>query len=95
MNKYELMIMVKSQSPQDEKEAVFKQTTEAVAKSGGKIVNSQVWLDKQKLTYTIHKCKEATFYLIKFESAANVIEKVKQIIRLNEDIMRYAFIRME
>jgi ribosomal protein S6 len=95
MNKYELMILVKSQSHQEEKEAVFKQSTEAVTKCGGKIVNSQIWLDKQKLTYTINKCKEATFYLIKFEAAGSAIEKIKEIVRLNEDIVRFAFARME
>ncbi len=95
MNKYELVVLVKSQSSQEEREAIFKQATDMVSKCGGKITNSQVWLEKQRLTFTIKKVKEATFYLIKFESPANTIDKMKQLIRLNEDVLRFVFIKVE
>lgn len=95
MNKYELMVLVKAQSPQEEKETIFKQAAEAVAKGGGKVINSQVWLEKHRLAFSIKKCIEATYYLIKFESIGSAIEKIKQTVRLNEGVLRYVIIKTE
>ena len=94
-NKYELMVLVKAQLPQEEKETIFKQATEAVTKSGGKIVNSQVWQEKQKLYISIKKCREGTFHLTKFESPPDSVDKIRQTIRLNDGILRYLVTRVE
>jgi len=94
-NKYELMVLVKAQLPQEEKETIFKQTADAVAKSGGKIINSQVWQEKQKLSFSIKKCREATFHLTKFEGPPDGIDKIRQIIRVNDGILRYLVSRIE
>ena len=95
MDKYELMVLVKAQSPQEEKDSIFKQTTEAVTKNGGKVVSNQVWLEKHKLAFSIQKCWEATFYLIKFDAATSVIDKIRQTIRLNEGVLRYLITKAE
>lgn len=95
MDKYELMVLVKGQSPQEEKDAIYKQTTEAITKNGGKVVSNQVWLEKHKLAFSIQKCWEATFYLIKFDAATSAIEKMRQAIRLNEGVLRYLITRIE
>ncbi len=95
MNKYELMSLVKAQLTAEEKETIFKQATEAVTKNGGKIINSQVWLEKHRLAFSIKKCKEATYHLIKFEAAGNAIEKIKQIVRLNEEILRFFIVKAQ
>ena len=93
MNKYELMVIVDAQIPADQKDQVFKQTLEAVTKGGGKVTNNQVWLDKHKMAFQIKKCREATYSLVKFESAADVIDRIKQTLRLNEKILRFSVIR--
>ena len=95
MNKYELVILVKAQASQEEKDAAVKQASDAVAKSGGKVINSQMWLEKHKLAFDIKKCIEATFYLIKFESLTDAIEKIRQILRNNEGILRYLVTKAE
>ncbi len=95
MNKYELVVLVKSQITNDEKEGIFKVATEAVTKSGGKVINAQVWLEKQKLAFDIKKCWEATYYLVKFESLTKAIEKIRQTVRLNEDVLRFAIIKVD
>lgn len=89
MNKYEMMLIVKSQMTQEEKDTVCKQVSESVNKHGGKVVNTQMWLDKHRLTFTINKASEGTYYLMKFESPGASIEKIKEASRLNEDILRF------
>ncbi len=95
MNKYELVVIVDSQKPQDVKETVFKQASEAVSKGGGKVINGQVWFEKQKFTYRIKKSLEGTYYLIKFESLGSLIEKLKKTLHLNEEILRFLITRVE
>ena len=95
MNKYELMSIVNSHLTPDEKDSIYKQATDCVIKGGGKVINAQVWLDKHKLTFTIKKCSEATFYLINFEAAAAALSSIRDLLRLNENVLRFLMIRNE
>lgn len=94
-NKYELMVLVKAQLSQEEKDNIIKQATETVTKSGGKILNSQVWQEKQKLHYSIKKCREATFHLTKFEGPSDMLEKIRQSMRLHDGILRHLVTRVD
>ena len=93
MIKYELMSIVNSHLTNDEKESIFKQATECIIKGGGKIINAQVWLDKHKLAFAIKRCTEATYYLINFEAAGNVLTSIRELLRLNENILRFLIIK--
>jgi len=93
--KYDLMIMVKAQLSQSEKESLFKQAEAAVTKGEGKINQSKIWIDKHMLDFKIQKCSEVTYYLIEFESTPGAVEKIKQTLKLNEDILRFMIVNME
>ena len=95
MNKYELMSIVNSHLTPEEKDSIYKQATDCVIKGGGKVINAQIWLDKHKLAFAIKKCSEATFYLINFESAATALLNIRDLLRLNESILRYLIIKNE
>lgn len=92
MSKYDLMVIVDAQKPQDQKETIFKQVTDAVTKAGGKVINAHVWLEKHKFSFKIKRCLEGTYYLVKFEGPTAIIERAKQLLRINDDILRYAVI---
>ncbi len=93
MNKYELMIIVDAQKVQAEKEEIYKQTTDAVIKGGAKVLSAQVWLEKQKFFFNIKKRAEGTYYLVNFEGAASCVAKMKELLRLNEGILRFLIIK--
>ena len=95
MNKYEIMIIVKAQLAADGREAVCKQVSDSIAKNGGKVVNSQLWLDKHRFASMIKKSSEGAYYLIKFENPSTSVDKIKQAARLNEDILRFAITKSE
>jgi len=95
MSKYDLMIIIDAQRPQDQKDTIYKQATDAVTKAGGKVTNAHVWLEKQKISFKLKRCLEGTYYLVKFEGPTSIIEKAKTTLRLNDDILRYAFIKTE
>ena len=89
MNKYELVVIIDAQKAQPEKEEIYKQLTDAVVKADSKVTGSQVWFDRQKFVFNIKKKSEGTYYLVNFESAAGSLPKIKEFLRLNENILRY------
>lgn len=95
VRKYELVVIVDAKLTNETKETVRKDVADAITKNGGKVINSQVWLEKHKMTFEIKKCDEGTYYIINFEGVNDTIEKVKPGLKLNEKILRFAFIKAE
>src|SRR3989338_8060534 len=95
MRKYELMVIVDAKLGQEEKDRIYKEAVDTISSNGGKIINSQVWLEKHRLTFEIKKCKEGTYYLINFEGDGSVNEKIRSLLTLNERILRFSFAKVE
>ena len=93
--KYELVVIVDAKLTNEMKEAVRKEVTDTINKRGGKVINSQVWLEKHKLTFQIKKCNEGTYYLINFEGKSEIVQKIRPILKLNEKILRFDIIKPE
>lgn len=95
LRKYELMIIVDAKLANEEKETARREATEIVTKAGGNIINSQVWLEKQKFSFAIKKCTEGTYYLINFEGEGAVIGPIRSDLRLNERILRFTVMKVD
>lgn len=93
MNKYELALVVDAALPQEQKESIVKETADAIAKTGGKLINSQVWIDKHKFSFRMNKCWEGTYYLLNVESPAASISPLQRNLRVNERILRFLITR--
>ncbi|OGX28640.1 MAG: 30S ribosomal protein S6 [Omnitrophica WOR_2 bacterium RIFCSPHIGHO2_01_FULL_52_10] len=89
LRKYELMIVVDAKLANEERETVRREATEIVTKADGKVLNSQVWLEKQKFSFSIKKCAEGTYYLINFEGEGAAIAPIRSNLKLNERILRF------
>ncbi len=93
IKKYELIAIVDAKLSNEEKEGIRKEAVDIVVKGGGKVINSQVWLEKHKLTFRIKKCGDGTYYLVNFEADNQTAEKIRSNLRLNEKILRYAVLK--
>ena len=93
--KYELVMIVDAKLTNEAKESIRKGVTDVISKHGGKVINSQVWLEKHKFTFQIKKCSEGTYYVINFEGRTEIINKIRPSLKLNEKILRFDFIRLE
>ncbi len=93
MNKYELVLIVDAQRNAGEKENIIKEVAETVGKAGAKVINSQVWIEKHKFSFKIKRCAEGTYYLMIFESKADGVVKVRQDLKLNEGVLRFAIMK--
>ena len=89
--KYELVVIFDAKLTNETKDAARKEVAELVEKNGGKVINSQVWLEKHKLTFEIKKCTEGTYYIFNVEGENEMVEKMQPNLKLNEKILRFIF----
>ena len=95
ISKYELMMILDAKLTQEEKDAIIKEVVDTIQKSGGKVINSQVWMEKHKLAFRIKKRTEGVYYLINFESEGLSAPKIHSLLRLNERILRFTILNVE
>ena len=95
LRKYEMVFILDSRLSEDERQSILKEVSDAVTKNGAKIINNQVWLDKQKMAFTISKCQEGAYYLMNFEAEGAAIEKIRSLLRINERVLRFLIAKVE
>jgi small subunit ribosomal protein S6 len=93
LKKYEVVLIVDALLSSEEKDNICKNTAEAVNKIGGKVINSHVWLEKQKFTFDIKKKKEGTYYLVNIEMPSGLVAKLRTALKLNESILRFEVVK--
>jgi len=95
MNKYEAMIIVKPELPEEEKKTLFNQISEAVVKVKGTVATAAVWSERRKMCFPIKKLQEGIYYLVNFSAPTSAIPELNNIYKLNENILRVLIIRLE
>ena len=95
LDKYELVLIVDAGLSETDKAGICKESVDAVNELGGKVINSQVWLEKNKLTFDIKKKKEGTYYLINLEIDRALVAKLRRVLTLKENILRFEVIKIE
>ncbi len=93
MNKYELVLIVDAQRPAGEKEKIVQEAGDAVTKAGGHVINSQIWLEKQKFSFKIKHSVEGTYYMVNIESSATAVASIRQDLKAHDGILRFAIIK--
>ena len=95
ISKYEIMMILDAKVAQEEKDSIIKEVVDTIQKSGGKVINNQVWMEKHKLTFRIKKRTEGTYHLTNFESEGPNLIKIQTVLRLNERVLRFIIINVE
>jgi len=95
MNKYEAMLIVRPDLSDEDKKVLFKQIDDAVVKHSGSISQSSVWAERRKLYFPIKKFQEGIYYLVAFSAPAQAVKELRGIYKLNENILRVLFTRMD
>jgi small subunit ribosomal protein S6 len=95
MNKYEFVYIIDAHAAQSSKDEITKQVADAAAKAEVKIVNSQIWLEKHRMSFPINKILEGTYYMLNLEAKSAAINKMQGILRINDQILRFLTIRQE
>lgn len=95
MNKYEAMFIIKPDLSEEDKQGVFTQIGDIIAKNSGSVTQAQIWAERRKLAFPIKKYYEGLYYLLNFDAPTDSITQIKYLYKVNEDILRVLITAVE
>jgi small subunit ribosomal protein S6 len=87
------MFIIKPDLPEEERKNLFSQINEAVSKHKGNVANAAIWAEKRKLLFPIKKHREGLYYLVDFMLPPAAVGELRQVYKLNENILRVLITR--
>ena len=72
MRRYELMVVLRPDVPDDRTQALIDRTTRGIATAGGQIVKVAPW-GRRRLAYPIDRHREGSYHIVIFEAPAESI----------------------
>jgi ribosomal protein S6 len=91
--KYEIIIILDAKLTGEQKSSILQSAIDSIEKNELKVLDSQVWLEKQKFAFPIKKQHEGTYYLINVEGTGSKNKLLRDDFRLNENILRFSMTR--
>jgi small subunit ribosomal protein S6 len=94
MRRYELMLVLRPDLPDDKVQASLERTARAIAAGGGQIVKQAPW-GRRRLAYPIDHHREGSYYVILFEAPATAIAELERGLLISEEVLRHLVTRVE
>jgi small subunit ribosomal protein S6 len=94
MRRYELMLVLRPDVPDDRSQAVIDRTTRQVVAGGGQIVKVAPW-GRRRLAYPIDRHREGSYHIIVFESPSDGIAEIERGLLITEEVLRHLVTRIE
>ena len=92
MRRYELMLVLRPDAPDDKASAVIDRTTRYLVASGGQIVKVAPW-GRRRLAYPIDRHREGSYHIVVFEAPAEAILELERSLQITEEVLRYLVTR--
>ncbi len=94
MRRYELMLVLRPDAPDDRSQALIDRTTRQIVAGGGQIVKVAPW-GRRRLAYPIERQREGSYYIVVFESPADGIAELERSLLITEEVLRHLVVRKE
>lgn len=94
MRRYELMLIIRPDAPDDRSQAIIDRTTRQIVAGGGQIVKVAPW-GRRRLAYQIDSHREGSYFIIVFESPPEGISELERGLLITEEVLRHLVTRKE
>ena len=94
MRRYELMLVLRPDVPDDRSQAVIDRTTRQLVASGGQIVKVAPW-GRRRLAYPIDRYREGSYHIVVFEAPAPALGEMERSLLITEEVLRHLVTRIE
>jgi small subunit ribosomal protein S6 len=94
MRRYELMLVLRPDLPDDRSQAVLDRTTRAITGAGGQLVKVAPW-GRRRLAYPIERYREGSYHIVLFEAPSDAIIELERGILITEEVLRHLVTRVE
>lgn len=92
MRRYELMLVLRPDAPDERAAAVIDRTTRHVVASGGQIIKVAPW-GRRRLAYPIDRYRDGSYHIVVFEAPAEAIVELERSLQITEDVLRHLVTR--
>jgi small subunit ribosomal protein S6 len=94
MRRYELMLVLRPDAPDERISAIIDRTTRQIATDGGQIVKVAPW-GRRRLAYPIERYREGSYHIVVFEAPAESIAELERGLLITEEVLRHLVVRQE
>jgi small subunit ribosomal protein S6 len=94
MRRYELMLVVRPDTPEDRVSAILERITRSVADADGQIVKVSPW-GRRRLAYPIGQYREGSYHIVVFDGRSDFVAEVEHSLNITEEVMRHLVTRVE
>lgn len=94
MRRYELMLVLRPDAPDERIQAVLDRTTRQIVAGNGQIVKVAPW-GRRRLAYPIDRQREGSYYIVLFEAPAPVIDELERSLMITEERLRHLVVQVE
>ncbi len=94
MNAYEVTYILNPGMSDDGVKDKTDKYSEQVTTLGGQVVNVDIW-GKKRLAYEINGKFDGNYICMKFNSPADAEAELRRLMRIDEEVIRSLFIRLD
>jgi small subunit ribosomal protein S6 len=94
MRRYELMLVLRPDAPEDRIQAVLEKTTRQLTDGGGQIVKAAPW-GRRRLAYPIDRYREGSYHIIHFDAPPEAIGELERTLLITEEVLRHLVVRVD
>jgi len=94
LRRYELMLVMRPDTPDDQVQTVIDKATRSVTAAEGQIVKVSPW-GRRRLAYPIGQYREGSYFIILFDAPAPAVLELERGLNISEDVMRHLVTRVD
>ena len=94
MRRYELMLVLRPDVPDDRSQAVIDRVTRQLVAGGGQIVKVAPW-GRRRLAYPIDRHREGSYHIVLFDAPGDAIAELERSLLITEEVLRHLATRVE
>jgi small subunit ribosomal protein S6 len=94
MRRYELMLVLRPDVPDDRSQAVIDRTTRQITAAGGQITKVAPW-GRRRLAYPIDRYREGSYHIILFHAPGDALAELEHSLLITEEVLRHLVTRDE
>jgi small subunit ribosomal protein S6 len=94
MRRYELMLVLSPDVPDDKSQAVIDRPTRQIVAAGGRIIKVAPW-GRRRLAYPIGHHREGSYHIVLFEAPPEALLEMEHSLLITEEVIRHLVTRVE
>jgi len=94
MRRYELMLVIRPDVPDDKSQAVIDRVTRQITAGGGQIIKVAPW-GRRRLAYPIDRFREGSYHIILFAAPGPLLTELEHSLLITEEVIRHLVTHVE